>query len=376
MTFARGDDLPLRCSNALCNEENDLTRGEQLNVVSVDPRTDPLWSKLVDQVPSSVFHSPSWIQVLTDTYGWETGAYVMLDERGEPRAGIPFCRIADVVGERISSLPFSDYCDPLVSNQQDWGLLIDRLLPEQRPITVRCLHNNVPLADDRFVFVKEAKWHGLDLRPELNSLWSGMHDSKRRAIKKSVREGLTVRIAQSEQELRAFFEMHLKIRKYKLGLLAQPFRFFQNIWRHFVEAQHGFLLLAIYQDKIVAGDFFLQWKDTLYYKFNASAPEDLCHRPNDMLIWEGIQHGKARGLTYLDFGLSDCDQEGLVRYKRMFGTEEKTISFLRYPPKGSANLFEKQIRDLLAQLTHRFTDQLVPDLVTERAGDALYRLFT
>jgi len=51
---------------------------------------------------------------------------------------------------------------------------------------------------------------------------------------KSQREGLVVRLAQSEEELRAFFEMHLKVRKYKYGLLAQPYRFFQNIWRHFI----------------------------------------------------------------------------------------------------------------------------------------------
>jgi len=169
--------------------------------------------------------------------------------------------------------------------------------------------------------------------------------------------------------------MHLKIRKYKLGLLAQPFQFFQNIWRHFVDTQHGFLLLALYQDKIVAGDFFLEWKDTLYYKFNASLPADLSHRPNDLLIWEGIQRGKARGFTSLDFGLSDIDQEGLVRYKRKFGTQEKIISFLRHAPEGVPSLAEKQIRVLLAQLTHRFTNQLVPDVVTEGAGEDLYRLF-
>jgi hypothetical protein len=170
--------------------------------------------------------------------------------------------------------------------------------------------------------------------------------------------------------------MHLKIRKYKLGMLAQPFQFFQNIWRHFVDTQHGFLLLATYQDKIVAGDFFLEWKDTLYYKFNASLPSDLSHRPNDLLIWEGIQRGKTRGFACLDFGLSDIDQEGLVRYKRKFGPEEKIISFLRHAPDGSPTLAEKQTRDLLTQLTHRFTDRMVPDPVTERAGEDLYRLFT
>ena len=347
-----------------------------MNIVRVDPRIDPIWRTLVERTTSSVFHSPTWIQVLTDTYGWDASAYVVLDDRGEPQAGIPFCRIADMMGERILALPFSDYCDPLVSDQQCWQFLMDCLLSERCPITLRCLHNNLPLADSRFAVVKQAKWHGLNLKPELDELWRGMEDSTHRAIRKSQREALVVRVAKSEDELRAFFEMHLKIRKYKLGLLAQPFSFFQNIWRHFVDTQHGFLLLALYQDKIVAGDFFIEWKDTLYYKFNASLPADLSHRPNDLLIWEGIQRGKARGFKFFDFGLSDIDQEGLVRYKRKFGTVEKTISFLRYTPNGSPTLAEKLTRDLLTQLTHRFTDQMVPDPVTERAGEDLYRLFT
>ena len=346
-----------------------------MNIVSVDPRTDPIWQTLVQKASSSVFHSPAWIQVLKDTYGWEARAYVVLDSRGEPRAGIPFCRVADMMGERVLALPFSDYCDPLGDDQQCWHFLIDSLLSERCPVNLRCLHNNLPLTDERFTVTKQAKWHGLSLAPGLDELWRGMQESTQRAIRKSQRDGLVIRVADSEQELRAFFEMHLKIRKYKLGLLAQPFQFFQNIWRHFVDTQHGFLLLALYQDKIVAGDFFLEWKDTLYYKFNASLPADLSHRPNDLLIWEGIQRGKARGFSGLDFGLSDIDQEGLVRYKRKFGTQEKIISFLRHAPEGVPSLAEKQIRNLLAQLTHRFTNQLVPDVVTEGAGEDLYRLF-
>src|SRR2546430_4689164 len=217
--------------------------------------------------PSSVFHSPSWMRVLSDTYGWELSAYLVLNDRGEPQAGLPFCKISDMLGERIVALPFSDYCDPLVSDEQSWRLLIDRLLLDHNPINLRCLHNSLPLADERFTLAKQAKWHRLDLRPELGALWDGMHDSTHRAIRKSERAGLTVRVAESEQELRSFVEMHLKVRKYKYGLLAQPYSFFQNIWRRFVDAHHGFLLLAIHEDKIVAGDFFLffQAEDGIRY---------------------------------------------------------------------------------------------------------------
>lgn len=347
-----------------------------MKVVCIDPRTSPLWQTLVVKTQSSVFHSPSWIQVLTDTYGWEASAYVIVDEAGEPCAGIPLCRIADMFGDRIVALPFSDYCDPLIRDAESWRVLIEKLLPEQVPIKLRCLHNDVPLSDKRFSLVKQAAWHRLDLRPDLEALWKTMHDSTHRAIRKSEREGLTVRMAESEPELRVFFEMHLKIRKYKYGLLAQPYSFLQNIWRHFVEPQHGFLMLAIHEDKIVAGDFFLEWKDTLYYKFNASLHDDLSHRPNDLLIWHGIQEGKKRGLTYLDFGLSDIDQEGLIRYKRKFGAEEKTISFLNHSPNGGPTRAQKEMKELLGKLTARFTDHMVPDQITEKAGEDLYRLFS
>ena len=345
-------------------------------VVSVDPRTDLLWSKFVCRTPTSVFHSPEWMQVLSDTYGWEPSAHVVLDHGGEARAGLPFCRISDVLGERIVALPFSDYCDPIVNDIESWHSLIDKLLAYQCPINVRCLHNSLPLGDKRFRLVKQAKWHRLDLRPDIADLWKAMRDSTHRAVRKSKREGLTVRMAQSEDELRSFFDMHLRVRKYKYGLLAQPYRFFQNIWRRFVETRRGFLLLAVHEDKVVAGDFFLVWKDTLYYKFNASRPEYLHLRPNDLLILEGIQQAKDRGLTYLDFGLSDAHQEGLVRYKRKFGTEEKDISFLRYGPTCVPTPAEKEMRDLLGKLTHHFTDKLVPDTISEQAGEDLYRLFT
>ncbi|MCK5565187.1 MAG: hypothetical protein KAJ07_08060, partial [Planctomycetes bacterium] len=86
-------------------------------------------------------------------------------------------------------------------------------------------------------------------------------------------------------------------------------------------------------------------------------------------------HGKAQGYDYLDFGLSDWDQEGLVRYKRKFASEEKTIFFLRYLPDGVPAEQEKQLRSLFSQLTDLFTDETVPDDVTEKAGNVLYRFF-
>lgn len=346
-----------------------------MKMLCVNPQTDPLWRQLVHQSASSVFHSPDWMRVLAATYDLDVHAYVMLDAKGTPQAGIPFCRIASFMGKRLVSLPFSDFCDPLIVDCSQWNYLVSKLLAEDCPVLVRCLHNSLPLADARFTLAKQAKWHGLDLRPDLDILWSGLHDSSKRAIKKAQREGVLIRTARSKEELRAFFDLHLRIRKYKYRLLAQPYRFFENIWRQFIEKNTGLLLIASYQGNLIGGILLLEWKNTLYYKFNASAVDNLTHRPNDLLIWESIKYGKTKGHSCLDFGLSDQGQEGLVRFKRKFANEEKAIYFLRHVPNEAQIQQEKEVQSLLTQLTDLFTNKCIPDCMTDKAGEVLYRYF-
>lgn len=346
-----------------------------MNLLCIDPLTHPLWEQLINQYPSSVFHSRAWLRVLAETYGLTMRANVLVDSAGEPQAGLPFCSIEDIKDRRIVSLPFSDYCDPLVGNMAQWNGLIEGLLAEQCPVSIRCLHNQVPLADERFDCYNQARWHGLDLRPDLNTLWNNLDSSARRAIHKAQKSGVVIRPAHNKEDLRVFFEMHLRVRKYKYRMLAQPYSFLEHIWQQFVEMQNGLIMLATRQDEIIGGTFFLEWKNTLYYKFNASFLNHYEVRPNDLIIWEGIQYAKTQGLSHLDFGLSDWDQEGLIRYKRKFASEEKAISFLRYIPNGGLSAREGQIRNLLPRLTDLFTDVSVPDAITEKAGDLLYRYF-
>lgn len=349
-----------------------------MHLTCVNPLNDPLWQRLIEQHHSTVFHSPEWMHVLQQTYGFDIQALILLDDTQEPRSGIAYCSIEDMMDPRIVSLPFTDFCDPLVTvtNCDDWYRLVDKLLGSGQRISLRCLHNQIPLSDKRFALAGQAKWHCVDLRRSEDEIWQGLHGSARRAITKAQHSGVTTRIAQHKDDLRAFYELHLRVRKYKYELLAQPYRFFENIWNHFINAAKGALILAIHEEEVIGGVLFLVWQDTLYYKFNASNPERIAVRPNDLVVWEGIRFGQGHGYHFLDFGLSDWDQEGLLQYKRKFATEEKTISMLRYMPEGSPSAKEKQLRQLLPQLTDLFVDESVPDSITEKAGDSLYRFFT
>ena len=354
----------------------DTNKRMSMDTLCIDPRSDPLWSKLVQQNDSDVFQSPQWINVVANTYEFPTFAQVIVDDSNAPIAGLPYCRIEDVRGKRLVTFPFSDYCDPIVKNLDQWRLLSEPLFDESALYNIRILHNEILLDDDRFHLANKAKWHGIDLEQNLGEIWDGLDGSARRAIKKAQRSGLVVHIAESKDDLRKFFELHLGIRKYKYHLVAQPYRFFEEIWEQFLSKYNGALMLAEYKNEFIGGVLFLEWGGKLFYKFNASNPDYLTFRPNDLVIWEGIKYGKLKRLKVLDFGISDWDQEGLVRYKRKYASEEKTVSFLRYSPKGwQLPDYASQIGQLFPKLTDLFTEESVPDHVTEKAGDILYRYF-
>jgi CelD/BcsL family acetyltransferase involved in cellulose biosynthesis len=348
-----------------------------MKVICVDPKTDSRWEALTRQFGASVFHSPQWMKVLAQTYGFEVGAYLALNNSDEVAGGVALCAIEDFLGERLVALPFSDHFDPLVNDRETWNALVHQIAAKNLPFSIRCLHNAIPLQDSRFVATKRAKWHGLKLAKDPQAIWDGFKDPLKRNIKKAAKAGVTVEISSDEAALKKFFQLHLRLRKNKYKLLAQPFKFFQNIWTLFLEAQKLFLFVARCQDEIVSCGFFLGWGSTFVYKFGASNPEFLNHRPNDLLFWEAIKFAVSQGYAELDFGLSDLDQEGLIRFKAGFGAQEKEIAHLTRTPAAMNNGHDLGARkSLLGNLTKLLTDSAVPDEITEKGGDLLYQYFT
>lgn len=344
-------------------------------VALINPLTDERWLRLIHDRPSSVFHSRGWLRTLADTYDLDVGAVIVQSSDGSPVAGMPFCQLSDIRGTRIACLPFSDYCDPLVDDDASWRALIGSLLEQGKPIMLRCVHSRVPLSDGRFVVTKQAHWHGTDLRRGLDDLWAGLDAAARRAIRRAQRYDVQVEPASDPEMLRAFFEMHLDVRKHKYRLLAQPYRFFENIWHYLLQDGHGQLLMATRDRDVLGGILLLEWQDVLYYKFNASAASGLIYRPNDLLVWEAIRYGCKRNFARLDFGLSDWGQTGLLEFKGKYATEEKVITFLQCIPPVVARVACHDVQHLLPRLTELFTDPGVPDAITEQAGNLLYRLF-
>ncbi len=359
--------------------ENATSRGAgRPQVLEIDPCDDPRWERLVQGSPhASLFHSTRWLEVLRRSYGFAVRATVLVEPDGELSGGAPHVLLSDARGLRIASLPFSDFCDPLTADEASWAALAQALVHKRVPASFRCLHNETALGGESFAPVKQAMWHGVDLTRSVDEMWESVHANGRRAIRKARNQGVELFRAETKADLREFYELHRGIRTRKYRMLAQPYCFFENIWDEFLARGAGFLLLARHEGAVIAGGMYLQYGDTIYYKFNASSRDQLQVRPNDLIIWEGMRLAKEElNCRKFDFGLSDADQEGLLRYKRKFATEEKTIQFMHHRPAAwAARSAEQDISQLLPQLTEILTDDSVPEHVAERAGNLLYRLF-
>lgn len=331
-----------------------------------------LLARLTDHRYASLFSSVPWTEAVSRSYGLTPSASARTAQ-GAVCAAVPFSHVSDCRGERVICGPFSDYCDPLVEDAQAWQELIAPVLALGLPVTLRCLRNDLPGRDERFRLVGSAAWHAVDLtRPE-HELWAGLAASARQNIRKALRCGVTVREGHGMEDVQVFHAMHCAVRKAKYRMLAQPLRFFEQL--HDAFAPQGRLMVLLAEDGgcPLAGTFFIEWGDTLYYKFNASVDRGKC--PNDLLVWTGIQMGQRRKLARLDFGLSDHEQDGLLRFKRKFATEEGEIRRLRWEPKNYDASRDAKAGQLLSQLTRLFTDPAVPDAITRAAGDTLYGLF-
>jgi CelD/BcsL family acetyltransferase involved in cellulose biosynthesis len=338
----------------------------------IDICAEPRWAELAGHAYASLFTSTPWITALARTYGFVCQA-VVIERGGRIEAALPFVRIADIRGERVPCLPFSDFCDPLVTEPADWQALVEPLLDLGAPVSMRCLRNPLPVGDARFTRHGQALWHGVELRRPEETIWSSLKGSARQNVRKAGRHGVTVREGRSLADVELFHAMHCHVRKSKYRLLAQPLAFFEQLHAAFAPDDQIIVLLAERDGRPIGGILLLQWQDTLYYKFNASTDAAFC--PNDLLAWESLRLGRRRGLARLDFGLSDPAQSGLVRYKRKYATEEQPIDLVRFQPAVDADARGEATARLLSRMTGLLTEPTVPDEVTRAAGDELYRYF-
>lgn len=341
----------------------------------IDPTTHSGWNEFVTQQQATVFHTSAWARVIQEAYGYLPQYYVIENDVGQISAALPCYLVKSMLtGKRLVCLPFSDYCCPLGHDATDITLLLDFVKKEVDSgpasyLEIRGSQHGITPAKLNFIPRNYHFLYVLDLKPDIDILSKSFHDSVRRGIRQAEKRGVIARMTRAEADLNHFYKLNVATRK-KLGVLPQPYAFFKALFRHVISQNLGFMLMAEWEGKVIAGVLFLTYKDTIYYKFNASDEEHLQKRPNHLIIWESIRYAFAHNYKHLDLGRCSLEEESLRTFKSRWGAKEIYLPYYYYPTiKGFVAATENSARYKAMQLF----SHVMPKFVFRATGSILYK---
>jgi hypothetical protein len=109
-----------------------------------------------------------------------------------------------------------------------------------------------------------------------------------------------------------------------------PIEWFENLAEFMGEAFK--VRVASLNGQPIASIVTLHHGDTMVYKYGCSDPT-YSHRGGvALLLWTSILEAKQLGLRELDFGRTDLDHSGLIRFKDRWGAAQTPLKYWRVPP--------------------------------------------
>ena len=318
-----------------------------------------------------LFYHPSWLTLLQQHYGyrfWKT--------TGPGDEYLLVAQVSGVLGQKLVSLPFSDYTIPQVAPER-LPLHIEALQRKFPEMPVLLKYAEIYASPDELSFlgvpVSKAYLHRvyIDSNSEMR-----MAPAFRRGIRKAVKNGLVATLSRSEESLEQFYKLYYRLRTEKLRLIPQPLSFFQQVYDQFIQGGNSFFYEVRQNDELLASAVILREGNILYYKWGCSAQERLYLRPNNLLFSELIKLAYNSGCNFLDLGLSDVDEtRGLIRFKNnMGGVPSSIYTYCLYPP-GYPLALEKQLKGLVNQVAGMVVQFKLQPGQTQGFSQALYPLF-
>ena len=390
-----------------------LSRRTVLRVTEVDFRTDRRWMEFISAHPDAlIYHHPGWLAALESEYGQKCVSLACEDERGTLTAVLPlfftrglgmkFGRLA--TGRRLSSLPRTPIAGPLALNHESAEAVVEYavdLARRDRDVRLEIKSNIADLEKSvealtcvpwRPTYAQELPplmegksweqfWESLRLpRPCLSCegcrrLRFGNARRQHRvnwSVNKAIKMGLTVREAETEEEVKRWYQLYLLTMR-ENAVPPRPYRLFQSLWGSLRQSRKMRLLLAVQNksgnERMIAGSIFLQFGQTVFYAFTGCAPKDFRLHPHDIIQIEAIRGACRAGFRWYDFGEVAEEAEALAQFKTKWGGNPMPLYRYYYPApaqhasEGSGKLMSS-VRKVWKSL---------PTKATEVLGNLIYR---
>jgi lipid II:glycine glycyltransferase (peptidoglycan interpeptide bridge formation enzyme) len=336
----------------------------------INPLEEENWNNLLISTPGySFFHTSNWADVLSKSYNYKP-FYLCTRKENTFISLLPVMEVnSALTGRRGVCLPFTDTCEPIAENAEQFQKLFDQVVVMGRKRKWKYLEIR---GGEKYLSAEKPSQlffgHTLDLSCGQQQLFSNLRDSTRRNIKKAQNENINVTISTSPQSMKDFYRLNTMTRR-EHGLPPQPYKFFQHLYDHVITGNMGFIATASLSGSTIAANVYLNFGKEVIYKYGASDKAFQHLRANNLVMWEAIKWSADHGFEKLCFGRTEPENEGLMQFKAGWGVKPYQIYYYRYDLQK--NVFTSNSSDINPLFNKFFSKLPIP--VLEMLGKILYR---
>jgi len=281
-----------------------------------------------------------WKEILERVYGYEC-KFLIAEDQNEIVAIFPVSLMkSKVFGQRLCSLPFSDYGGPLFSLERtdiSMDLFTDYLIPHlnsadflevRTPIQISVtnrLRNSLELGNMKYAtFV-------IDLKKPFDEVWKHQFDKYlRNSIRKAIKNGIKVREENFEEKLSEFYTLYLMTMK-KLGSPPHGEKFFRTCYALLGESRVK-LFSASMLGRSIGGVLAFLGEHIIYPVYEGINPRYRNLNTASLLFSEIMEWGCERDYWNFDFGRTLLGS-GVYLFKKQWGGKEKALPYYYWGKK-------------------------------------------
>lgn len=328
---------------------------------------------------SKIYHTLEWKKVLEETYSTLNDRYlVSLDKNNSVNGIMPLFKIKSLLfGNRLSSLPLSNYAEILADNNQIRDALIEQAIEmsksenckfleirENKHLNKECINKfKLTEMDDYLTVIVP-----LSENPE--DLWLKMNKARRKSINKSKKEGIVIRESNDLDDLKKHYEILLDIRKDQ-GVPSYGFKFFKNMHEHLFKKDYARLYLAEKDGKVLFALVAFLYKKTMTagYGMARKEKEFANLHASELAYWHCFEWACNNGFKEFDFGRCNKKQESLIEYKQRWGGKIIDTPYYFVAKKGvTPGIHHTSSKfDLLKKIW-----RIIPSPITEYIGPKVF----
>lgn len=285
------------------------------------------WQRALATLPgSTLYHRPRWLSVLSRSYGLRLWLAV-LERDAELLAACVLAQSRKPFATgRFIALPFSDSCPPLARDDDAMGELLRQMALDEtlgRGCEVRGVGAPQPWQTSHCF----ASWT-LDLARPIAEIERHYERDVRRKLRRAQEAGVTIESGTDASIVKRFHALQVETRQ-RLGLPAQPLRFFKLVHEIFSASGDLEVWIASHRGLDLAGYFLLRDHDCVHYKWGARRLIEPSSA-NHLLTHATLEH-LAGDASLVDLGRCDMRNSGLSRFKREWGAEPHPLPYSFFP---------------------------------------------